>query len=400
MGGRGRGRGAYFKALYGGGGRGRVGGGGGGGGDYRGSGGGGYGGGGGGYGGGGGGYGGSGGSALPAHSAAAAGEEEDDAGARAGGGGAGGGGAGGAPRGSAADLAALLRRLDGAGYGGYRDTLGAWALPPGGPLGGLGGLLWVDHVQSDAFALPSRWRLVLPASALCAPAGLLATRARRTAVADFLCRRVAAALIAHGLSGGGGGGGGWAGPKGGALAIDAPGQSVLERSAVVLDGATLQVRVAASLPARGRFILGDVAARMAEALPACAASALLFWARGDAAAAAAAAAHVDCVEDAEAARAALPGLGLVAFVADGALLPRRSGVDDRPMAAAEAVRFLTPPSLAVELTLPHAGRVRGMGIRNGITLIVGGGFNGKTVLLEALAGGVYNKARAHPPAPR
>ncbi len=63
------------------------------------------------------------------------------------------------------------------------------------------------------------------------------------------------------------------------------------------------------------------------------------------------------------------------------------------MPPGQAVAFSAPESLAVELSLPNAGRVRGMGVRTGVTLVVGGGFHGKSTLLEALQAGVYNKAR-------
>jgi predicted ABC-class ATPase len=61
------------------------------------------------------------------------------------------------------------------------------------------------------------------------------------------------------------------------------------------------------------------------------------------------------------------------------------------MSAAEAVPFQSPESLAVDVLLPRRGLVTGMGIRQGVTLIVGGGFHGKTTLLKALEAGVYNK---------
>ena len=66
--------------------------------------------------------------------------------------------------------------------------------------------------------------------------------------------------------------------------------------------------------------------------------------------------HLAAFEDYRALQAALPSLGLVAFVADGAVLPRQSGVDDRPLQ--EAVPFRSPPSLRVEVDLPHAGSRR------------------------------------------
>ncbi|RMH11772.1 MAG: ATPase, partial [Gemmatimonadetes bacterium] len=100
--------------------------------------------------------------------------------------------------------------------------------------------------------------------------------------------------------------------------------------------------------------------------------------------------HALVNEDAEALRAQLRPAGLVAFVADGAMLARRSGVDDRPLEGAEAVPFRAPDALRVTLEAPNAGPVTGMGVREGVTLIVGGGYHGKSTLLRALERGVYN----------
>lgn len=79
---------------------------------------------------------------------------------------------------------------------------------------------------------------------------------------------------------------------------------------------------------------------------------------------------------------------LVAFIANGSVLPRESGVSKRPMK--DAVVFQSPKSMEVTLTLPFYGEIKGMGIAKGITLIVGGGYHGKSTLLEALELGVYN----------
>jgi predicted ABC-class ATPase len=95
-------------------------------------------------------------------------------------------------------------------------------------------------------------------------------------------------------------------------------------------------------------------------------------------------------EDADCLRAELDALGLVAFIADHAILPRESGTSDKPMDAATAIPFLAPERLAHAITLPHAGTIRGMGIPRGITLITGGGYHGKSTLLRALETGIYN----------
>ena len=93
--------------------------------------------------------------------------------------------------------------------------------------------------------------------------------------------------------------------------------------------------------------------------------------------------------DQEKIRKWLSETGLVAFIADGSILPRRSGVDDRPLLV-NPVPFYSPDELAVNVDLPHQGMVRGMGIPPGVTLIVGGGFHGKSTFLNALEVGVYN----------
>ena len=100
--------------------------------------------------------------------------------------------------------------------------------------------------------------------------------------------------------------------------------------------------------------------------------------------------HVLCCEDQEFLRSQLAGKGLSAFVADGSILPRAHGASDKPMSATESVPFKSPDTLRVTFTLPNSGSVSGMGVRKGITLLVGGGFHGKSTLLQALELGVYN----------
>lgn len=294
-----------------------------------------------------------------------------------------GGLADGPPRGTLQQLQELLLRLEGKPYGAYKDIAGHWS------QGGVDGFsLFVDHVQGDAYAAPSRCRVVVPGAIAGYPSDLYSTRVRRMALCDYLTRTFARVVAAAGADVRAQSGG-WQGEKGGEMTVDAPGQHVLERSSVLVhpDGA-VEARFTVALPARGRSILGQwAAATLATNLPRYVVGGL-HCARQDRGALMR---HIECVEDTEALRQGLASRGLAAFVGDGSILPRQSGASDLPMPRSEAVPFQTPPSMAVQFELPNRGRVTGMGISMGVTLIVGGGFHGKSTLLEALEGGVYNK---------
>jgi predicted ABC-class ATPase len=254
------------------------------------------------------------------------------------------------------DLRRLLERIDGRGYKAYRDLRGSY------DLGRLS--LHVDHVQGDPFAAPSRLRLRVPQPVARLPEELVSSRVRRMALADLLARRARAAIRSSEIS------------------IDAGGQEVLERSAVAIDPDWVDLRLEVGLPAAGRRVLGrEAAALLLGELPRIAEAALLEnpLARAEAEA------FVACVELQEQVRARLDGLGLVAFVGDGAILPRESGASDRPLAAGEAVAFEAPPALRVEIA-----SLTGMGIPKGVTVITGGGYHGKSTLLRALERGVYS----------
>ena len=262
-----------------------------------------------------------------------------------------------------------LVRIDGRPYGHYRDLRGRrYALG--------NGTLRFEYVQGDPFASPSRLRIDWPAKALGLPGWAFAGRDARRACADFLQRTLRPALAR--AAGGAGSG------KSGLLEIAPTGQEVLERTGVVVDtDGGVRVRLCAGLPAAGRRILGHAAADLlARRLPAG------LRAVTDSLDLDALRRHVRAVEDQVALRAQLRERGLIAFLADGSVLPRRSGADARPLASALPLRV--PAALAVELDAPHAGRLRGLGVRAGVTLIGGGGYHGKSTLLQALALGVYD----------
>lgn len=281
--------------------------------------------------------------------------------------------------GGRAELGRELERLDGRPYGLYKDLRGrAYTL---GPYG-----LRFDHIQGDPFAAPSRVRVDLPAPRVKLPDWACAGGDARRASADFLHRALRRVLAdagaparvgnpgTHTLGSG----------KSGLLEIAPVGQQIVERTAVGVESdGTLWCRLSVGLPASGRRILGRAAA-------------LLFIRRlpgaldrlCDELDMAALQRHIWGVEDQVALRSQLCAAGLVAFLAEGSTLPRRSGVDDRPMQ--NAVSLAVPDSLACELDAPHAGRLRGLGIPAGVTLIVGGGYHGKSTLLSTVANGAYD----------
>ena len=269
-------------------------------------------------------------------------------------------------------LTDTLQRLDGRGYGAYKEVQGTYQLHDW--------TLCIDHVQGDPFAAPSRLRLRLPLSAADFPTTWRASPTRRVALCDFLTRAFHNAIRhSEGARQG-------SGPSG-TMRIDMPGQEVLPRSSVALSDTHVEARFTVSLPARGRTILGRQATSLlCETLPAIADRSM----RTHALQRAEIERHLDVIEDQQVLRELLREHNLVAFVADGALLPRRAGNDDRPLQAPPLVAWRSPDSLACIFDLPHAGRVRGTGIRRGVTLIVGGGYHGKSTLLKALIRGVYN----------
>jgi predicted ABC-class ATPase len=162
-------------------------------------------------------------------------------------------------------------------------------------------------------------------------------------------------------------------------------QQVLLRNAVLIDSQQLEVRLLFALPGSGRSILGRQATEMFfDELPQIVAEALQWGGRSQQGMTQ----HVEQVEDQESLRSQLEKLDAVAFIANGSLLPRAGGIDDRPLR--DGIPFQSPPTLEKSVQLPNGATVKGMAIPRGITLIVGGGFHGKSTLLQGLERGVYN----------
>ncbi len=273
---------------------------------------------------------------------------------------------------TSSDLQILLRNIDRRVYPSYKDTKGSY---------GFGNyMLSIDHVQGDPFASPSKVSIHIEGKTAGFPEEYYKTKERRVALQDYLLRLFRSEVDKYNFKAKGSG-------KSGLMSVSRPGQEVLERTACEIDpkSGKLAVRLEVGFPANGRTICSSELIKILfDFLPKCVQD-VLFYRKLNGS-------EVEKIiflaDDREYIRNRLEEMGLVAFVANGSVLPRESGVSDRPMK--NSVLFRSPESMEVEMDLPHKGRVKGMGIRKGITLIVGGGYHGKSTLLKALELGVYN----------
>ena len=257
------------------------------------------------------------------------------------------------------DLRRTVSSLDGKSYGAYKSLKGSY------DMGNF--TLSIDRIQSDPYAPPSLIRVIVDRKTAGIPPELLDDAQGRLAMSDFLMREFHAATRESSIS------------------IGWPAQAILERTNIRITERTIEARITVQLPAGGRRIHGHAAARiLTEDLPDAVDQALLYRnLDGDAATA-----QVTLLRDQDALREQLANLSLVAFVGNGAILPRRAGNSDLPLEQG-ATPFTSPKSLEVSITLPSGRTVTGMGVPEGIVVIIGGGYHGKSTLLHAIEQGVY-----------
>ncbi len=239
-------------------------------------------------------------------------------------------------------------------------------------------LLCIDHVQGDPFASPSNVSIRLPRKTAGFPAFCFASPCTRIALQDYLTRNFEEQIQKFSFRAKGSG-------KSGLISITRCGQEILERTACQITEKDILVRFTVGFPANGRTINAPELEKIFfDFLPQCVARALCYKNLP--------ARTVEQViwlaEDQEFIRGELERRNLAAFVADGAVLPRQSGISQKPMKG--SIPFQSPDSLRIQMDLPHKGTISGMGVPNGITLIAGGGYHGKSTLLNALELGVYN----------
>ncbi len=270
------------------------------------------------------------------------------------------------------DLREKLHSIDRKGYSAYKSLHGSYAWGQY--------TLHVDHVQSDPFAPPSRMRVRVDQKLAGLPVELYANKTRKVAVEDFLTRQFASAI---GQKAGNKKGSG----KSGVFDIDRCGQEILERTAMVVNEDYVEARFVIGLPAKGRTVMAKEAASMFfDVLPQVVNMSLMYQNLD----VQRLKKHVEIAEDQDFMRLELAKRGLETFIGNGAILPRESGICDRPLKDEKVVPFRSPQELEVSFKLPNSGTVTGMGITSGVTLIVGGGYHGKSTLLRAIERGVYN----------
>ena len=273
---------------------------------------------------------------------------------------------------SSSNLRSMLKNIDRKGYPAYKGTQGIY------DFGNY--FLSIDHVQGDPFASPSKLSIEVKGKKAEFPAEFYGQKYKRVALCDHLTRLFHNALSKISFRAKGSG-------KSGLFSISKCGQEVLERTACTINPANgdISIHFEAGFPANGRTVNGRELSKMLfDLLPSCVASSL-FYKNIDQKALKS---TIDLSEDQHTIRTTLESMGLVAFIADGSILPRESGISEKPMK--HCIAFKSPDCCRVSFDLPHHGKITGMGIPKGITLIVGGGYHGKSTLLKALELGVYD----------
>ncbi|WP_294188278.1 ABC-ATPase domain-containing protein [uncultured Clostridium sp.] len=263
-----------------------------------------------------------------------------------------------------------LKRIDGRGYKAYKDLQGQYDFNDY--------VLSIDHVQGDPFASPSRIRIIINKEKAKFPEELINENYKKIAVSDFLTRLFYFNINKYSEKIFGSG-------KSGLIAISRCPQEILERTSIVINEDNIEARFYVGFPAKGRTVLSkELEKILYNVIPSIVDNTLIYENINKAKIID----RVKLVEDQEYIRNELKKKDLIAFVANGSILPRESGVSQRPLK--NAMAFKSPNSLEVEMNLPNKGLIKGMGIKRGVTLIVGGGYHGKSTLLNALELGVYN----------
>ena len=242
-------------------------------------------------------------------------------------------------------------------------------------------VLSIDHVQGDPFAAPSSLHVELPLKKAGFPEKYLEKRHTKTALEDLILRSFSKALDQYSFKAKGSG-------KSGLISTSRPGPEIMRRTAVEFNNIALLVRFEVGFPANGRTINAQELEKiLLEFLPQIVKTCLFYWSWEKEKIQAC----YELAENQQRIREVLEERKLVAFCANGSILPRKSGVSSQPLK--DAIEFQSPESMEISIDLPFGNSIRGMGIPEGVTLIIGGGYHGKSTLLQALEQGVYNHVK-------
>ncbi|WP_407269992.1 ABC-ATPase domain-containing protein [Radiobacillus sp. PE A8.2] len=262
-----------------------------------------------------------------------------------------------------------LRQIDGKSYKAYKSIQGRYSYHRF--------EMMIDYVQGDPFAAPSKIRVIIPSQYRNIREDWKNSKHRKVYVEDVIARHVARAIEKNTIQAKGSG-------KSGLLTIDAPGQEIIERTAVTINPNHLTICLSVGLPANGRRINGKEAEKLlTKALPTVLEQSIFSITDAEIERV------VQLADQQQAIREAMKAHGWISFIADGAILPRKSGISNRPLN--DAIPFRSPEADRVSISIPHQDQpITGMALKEGIVLIVGGGYHGKSTLLNAIERGVYH----------
>lgn len=267
------------------------------------------------------------------------------------------------------DLKRELEKIDGRGYKTYKTLEGQYSFEDY--------ILSIDHVQGDPFASPSRIRVIVNSNNNF-PKNLFDEKYKKITICDFLTRLFSKNIYKYGEKVFGSG-------KSGLIEISKCSQQVIERTSIIINNEKIEARFYVGFPAKGRSVLSkELEKILFNIIPNIVKNTLIYnniniKALND---------KLKLLEDQEFIRKQLKDKKLIAFIANNSILPRESGISQKPLK--DGKKFISPKELEVEFNTPNRGLIKGMGIPEGITLIVGGGYHGKSTLLKALELGVYN----------
>ena len=267
------------------------------------------------------------------------------------------------------DLKRELEKIDGRGYKTYKTLEGQYSFEDY--------ILSIDHVQGDPFASPSRIRVIVNSNNNFTK-NLFNEKYKKITICDFLTRLFSKNIYKYGEKVFGSG-------KSGLIEISKCSQQVIERTSIIINNEKIEARFYVGFPARGRSVLSkELEKILFNIIPNIVKNTLIYnniniKALND---------KLKLLEDQEFIRKQLKDKKLIAFIANNSILPRESGISQKPLK--DGKKFISPKELEVEFNTPNRGLIKGMGIPEGITLIVGGGYHGKSTLLKALELGVYN----------